>query len=102
MNFDMALFKHFAVTESKAFEFRAEAFNIFNHTEFAPIAGDGGSATYNGGPSSGTNMASCYGGANNSAGALVGIVWIAVITKLISFNLNYSANGERTGAVHMS
>ena len=67
-NFDMALFKHFAVTESKAFEFRAEAFNIFNHTEFAPIAGDGGSATYNGGPSSGTNMASCYGGANNSAG----------------------------------
>jgi hypothetical protein len=24
-----------------------------------------------------------------SAGALVGIVWIAVITKLISFNLNY-------------
>ncbi len=67
-NFDMALFKHFAVTESNAFEFRAEAFNIFNHTEFAPIAGDGGSATYNGGPSSGTNMAACYGGANNSAG----------------------------------
>jgi hypothetical protein len=24
-----------------------------------------------------------------NAGALVGIVWIAVITKLISFNLNY-------------
>jgi len=67
-NFDMALFKHFAVTESKAFEFRAEAFNIFNHTEFAPIAGDGGSATYNGGPSSSTNMAACYGGVNNSAG----------------------------------
>jgi len=64
----MALFKHFAVTESKAFEFRAEAFNIFNHTEFAPIAGDGGSATYNGGPSSSTNMAACYGGVNNSAG----------------------------------
>jgi len=67
-NFDMALFKHFAITESKAFEFRAEAFNIFNHTEFAPINGDAGSASYNGGPSSGTNMASCYGGANNSAG----------------------------------
>lgn len=67
-NFDMALFKHFAVTESKAFEFRAEAFNIFNHTEFAPIAGDGGSATYNGGPSSSTNTMSCYGGSNNSAG----------------------------------
>ncbi|MBV9574079.1 MAG: carboxypeptidase regulatory-like domain-containing protein [Acidobacteriales bacterium] len=67
-NFDMALFKHFAITESKAFEFRVEAFNIFNHTEFAPIAGDGGSATYNGGPSSGTNSMSCYGGPNNSAG----------------------------------
>ena len=68
VNFDMALFKHFAITESKAFEFRAEAFNIFNHTEFAPIAGDGGSGTYNGGPSSATNMAACYGGADNSAG----------------------------------
>ncbi len=67
-NFDMALFKHFAITESKAFEFRAEAYNVFNHTEFAPIAGDAGSATYNGGPSSGTNMATCYGGSNNSAG----------------------------------
>ncbi len=28
-NFDMALLKHFAVTESKYFEFRAEAFNVF-------------------------------------------------------------------------
>ena len=67
-NFDMALFKHFAVKESKAFEFRAEAFNIFNHTEFAPIAGDAGSATYNGGPASLTNTMSCYAGPNNSAG----------------------------------
>ncbi len=29
-NIDMALFKHFQVTESMGFEFRAEAFNIFN------------------------------------------------------------------------
>ena len=34
INFDMALFKHFAIHESMAFEFRAEAFNIFNHTEW--------------------------------------------------------------------
>jgi hypothetical protein len=43
-NFDMALFKHFQVKESMAFEFRAEAFNVFNHTEWGGIAGDGGSA----------------------------------------------------------
>jgi len=43
-NFDMALFKHFAITERMGFEFRAEAFNVFNHTEWLPIAGDSGSA----------------------------------------------------------
>jgi hypothetical protein len=34
-SFDMALFKHFAIKESMAFEFRAEAFNIFNHTQWS-------------------------------------------------------------------
>jgi hypothetical protein len=43
-NFDMALFKHFKFTERMAFEFRAEAFNIFNHTQWGGIAGDSGSA----------------------------------------------------------
>ena len=33
-NFDMGLFKHFALGESKAFEFRAEGFNIFNHPQW--------------------------------------------------------------------
>jgi hypothetical protein len=47
-NFDMALFKHFAIKESMAFEFRAEAFNIFNHSEWTgpstgAISGDFGS-----------------------------------------------------------
>jgi len=46
-NFDMALFKHFAIRESLAFEFRAEAFNVFNHTEWLPIAGSSGSANAN-------------------------------------------------------
>jgi hypothetical protein len=46
-NFDMALFKHFRVTESVGFEFRAEAFNIFNHTEWGYVSGDGGSSASN-------------------------------------------------------
>jgi carboxypeptidase family protein len=53
INFDMALFKHFTIKESTAIEFRAEAFNVFNHTEWAPIAGQAGAgANING---SGTN-----------------------------------------------
>ena len=43
-NFDMALFKHFPIHESVAFEFRAEAFNVFNHTEWNNIQGGGGAA----------------------------------------------------------
>jgi len=54
VNFDMALFKHFKVTESMGFEFRAEAFNVFNHIEWGDIYGDSGSAAGNN--SSGTNV----------------------------------------------
>ncbi|HET9306312.1 MAG TPA: carboxypeptidase regulatory-like domain-containing protein [Candidatus Sulfotelmatobacter sp.] len=38
-NFDMALFKHFAIKENVAFEFRAEAFNVFNHDEWTGPSG---------------------------------------------------------------
>ena len=38
-NFDMALFKHFKITESMSTEFRAEAFNIFNHTQWGSANG---------------------------------------------------------------
>jgi hypothetical protein len=34
-NFDMGIFKHFTIKEQTAFEFRAEAFNIFNHTQWS-------------------------------------------------------------------
>ena len=34
-NFDMSLLKHFKIKEATSFEFRAEAFNIFNHTQWA-------------------------------------------------------------------
>jgi hypothetical protein len=33
-NFDMGLFKHFAFNEARAIEFRAEGYNVFNHTQW--------------------------------------------------------------------
>ena len=33
-NYDMALLKNLALTEQKSLQFRVEAFNIFNHTQF--------------------------------------------------------------------
>ena len=59
-NFDMALFKHFTFGDKLAFEFRAEAFNVFNHTEYAWLGGDGGSAASNSPFSNTNNVASCY------------------------------------------
>jgi hypothetical protein len=67
-NFDMALIKHFPVTEGKYFEFRAEAFNVFNHVEYNWLGGDAGSAADNGGRGTVSNEIGCYGGPNNSAG----------------------------------
>ncbi len=56
-NVDMTLHKMFPIRESMAFEFRAEAFNVFNHTEWGNLAGDAGGA-------GGTNGAS-----NNGLGS---------------------------------
>jgi hypothetical protein len=67
-NFDMALFKHFAITENIGFEFRAEAFNVFNHIEYAWLGGDGGSAASNSPFGSSNSALTCYGGATNTAG----------------------------------
>ncbi len=66
-NFDMAAIKRFAITETKYFEFRAEAFNVFNHVEYTWIGGDAGSAANNSGKGTG-NVIGCYGGGNNNAG----------------------------------
>ncbi len=67
-NFNMALLKHFNVTESKYFEFRAEAFNVFNHLEYSWLGGDGGSAANNAGLGLLANEITCYGGPTNNAG----------------------------------
>jgi hypothetical protein len=40
-NFDMSLLKHFKIKESTGFEFRAEAFNIFNHTQWTGSSSGG-------------------------------------------------------------
>jgi len=37
LNFDMGIFKHFQMRESLALEFRAEAFNVFNHPQWTGI-----------------------------------------------------------------
>lgn len=59
-NFDLSLLKHFKVTESSNLEFRAEAFNIFNHTQFRIFDPNLGNR--------GNNVVSCYGGPDYSAG----------------------------------
>ena len=47
-NFDMALQKDLALTESKSLEFRAEAFNAFNHAQFfGPATVDGNISSSN-------------------------------------------------------
>jgi hypothetical protein len=48
-NYDMAVAKKLALTESKSMLFRVEAFNVFNHTQFnGPSSVDGniGSSTF--------------------------------------------------------
>jgi hypothetical protein len=61
LNFDMALAKFFKITEGSRLEFRAEAFNIFNHTEFRVYDPDNPGST-------GNNVVSCYAGPAYSAG----------------------------------
>ncbi len=60
-NFDLALLKHFKIRESGDLEFRAEAFNILNHTQFRIYDPDNPG-------SSGYNIISCYAGPAYSAG----------------------------------
>ena len=60
LNFDMGLFKRIPIREGRSVEFRAEAFNIFNHTQWLPMTANG--------QASSNVTATCYGGAANTAG----------------------------------
>lgn len=46
VNFDMGLYKDFAITERARLQFRSEFFNVFNHTNFAGINATFGSGAY--------------------------------------------------------
>jgi hypothetical protein len=46
LNFDTSLYKTFKVHENAGFEFRAESFNTFNHTEFNNLGASFGSSTF--------------------------------------------------------
>ena len=61
LNFDMAFAKRLKVAESRQLEFRAEAFNVFNRTQFRIYDPDNPSGT-------GNNVISCYAGPSYSAG----------------------------------
>jgi hypothetical protein len=95
INFDMALLKHFAITESKYFEFRAEAFNIFNHTEYSWLGGDAGSAANNAGLGTASSSVGCYTGAKNNAGGAcldgspLGQATSAHLPRILQFALKF-------------
>jgi len=61
LNFDMSVLKHFKLGESRQLEFHAEAFNVFNHTQFRIYDPDNPGR-------SGNNVISCYAGPLYSAG----------------------------------
>jgi hypothetical protein len=46
VDFDMALYKNFRIWESHEFQFRAEAFNVFNHPNFANVVTTVGNSNY--------------------------------------------------------
>jgi Carboxypeptidase regulatory-like domain len=61
LNFDMALAKNFPLSENRLFQFRIEAFNIFNHTQFRIYDPSNPGNT-------GNNVITCYGGNTFTAG----------------------------------
>ena len=46
INFDMTLYKDFSITEKQKVQFRAEVFNVFNHTNLTTVSTTFGSASF--------------------------------------------------------
>ena len=69
-NWDMALLKEFAVNDRMRFEFRAEFFNVFNHTQFVATSGIGS-------PSTGTCVATAPGQSCAGPGSSFGLITTA-------------------------
>jgi Carboxypeptidase regulatory-like domain len=63
LNFDAAIIKNFSWKEKYTLQFRAEGFNVFNHTQFEVY-----DSSRSGTP--GNNIINCYGGADDSPGNL--------------------------------
>ena len=77
LNFDFTLLKHFRITEGSNLEFRVEAFNVFNHTQFRVFNSNIGNTA--------SNIISCYGGPNDSsAGGLTPVPGAPLGTPLVN------------------
>jgi hypothetical protein len=57
LNFDLSMLKNFKLSEGSNLEFRLEAFNVFNHTQFRIFNPNLGNSA--------NNIVSCYGGGLN-------------------------------------
>jgi hypothetical protein len=89
LNFDVALLKHFKITEGSNLEFRGEVFNVFNHTQFLIYDPDRGNQA--------NNTVNCYGVTTLSAGdpsCLAGSAFLHPIeahrSRTMQFGLKYA------------
>jgi len=94
LNFDVALLKHFKILESRQLEFRAEAFNVFNHTQFRVYDPDNPG-------SSGNNVISCYAGPVYSAGFGTTIHQVASADCVTGASFLHPLNAHRPRTIQL-